>query len=229
MYVNQDGVQFNAPAVFDQLIAKKEMPVTIGVFVMHGRVKAANGPGARPLQPQLRVRRPGRQLRAVPARRTAARGREAEATSDGRAIRLSKNGNDRCIAGAQQRRDLRLHGGLGTARCVHAACSAPSAPIVGLRGGNVYPTLIRKYEPKPIRIFLQDGSNDLNIYGGDWWMANQEMERSARLRRLRSEPRLGRRRPQRQARHEHLSRRDAVALEGLAEARHEGRGLQGAA
>ena len=49
---------------------------------------------------------------------------------------------------------------------------------VGLRGGNVYPTLIRKYEPKPLRVFLQDGSNDLNIYGGDWWMANQEMERA---------------------------------------------------
>ena len=36
----QDGIQYNAPAVFDELIAKKEMPVTIGVFVMHGRVKA---------------------------------------------------------------------------------------------------------------------------------------------------------------------------------------------
>src|SRR3954453_4981146 len=42
LYVNQDGVQFNAPAVFDALIAKKEMPVVIGVFVMHGRVKAAS-------------------------------------------------------------------------------------------------------------------------------------------------------------------------------------------
>jgi len=49
---------------------------------------------------------------------------------------------------------------------------------VGLRGGNVYPTLIRKFEPKPLRIFLQDGSGDQNIYGGDWWMANQEMERA---------------------------------------------------
>src|SRR6478672_9844313 len=42
VHANQDGVQFNAPAVFDQLIAKGEMPVTIGVFVMHGRVKAAS-------------------------------------------------------------------------------------------------------------------------------------------------------------------------------------------
>src|SRR4029079_11117540 len=42
VHVNQDGVQFNAPAVFDQLIASKDMPVTIGVFIMHGRVKAAS-------------------------------------------------------------------------------------------------------------------------------------------------------------------------------------------
>src|SRR5262249_9378973 len=37
VHINQDGVQFNAPAVFDELIYKKVMPVTIGVFVMHGR------------------------------------------------------------------------------------------------------------------------------------------------------------------------------------------------
>jgi sugar lactone lactonase YvrE len=47
--------------------------------------------------------------------------------------------------------------------------------FVGLRGGNIYPTLIRKTEPKPFRIFLQDGSNDLDIYGGNWFLANQEM------------------------------------------------------
>jgi len=50
--------------------------------------------------------------------------------------------------------------------------------LSGLRGGNNYPTLIRKTEPKALRVFLQDGSTDLNIYGGDWWMANQEMERA---------------------------------------------------
>src|SRR5580658_4545985 len=43
LYVGQDGVGFNAPAVFDELIHKKEMPITIGVFVMHGKVK---GPDA---------------------------------------------------------------------------------------------------------------------------------------------------------------------------------------
>src|SRR5688500_15631729 len=40
VHVNQDGIQYNAPAVFDELIHKKEMPVVVGVFVMHGRVKA---------------------------------------------------------------------------------------------------------------------------------------------------------------------------------------------
>src|SRR4029079_6799519 len=40
VYVNQDGIQYNAPAVFDRLTHRKEMPVTIGVFVMHGRVPA---------------------------------------------------------------------------------------------------------------------------------------------------------------------------------------------
>src|SRR5215471_11778624 len=40
VYVGQDGVGFKAPEAFDKLIAAKEMPVTIGIFVMHGRVKA---------------------------------------------------------------------------------------------------------------------------------------------------------------------------------------------
>src|SRR3712207_1938707 len=42
LYVNQDGIQWQAPVVFDNLIHKKEMPITIGVFVMHGRVRAAD-------------------------------------------------------------------------------------------------------------------------------------------------------------------------------------------
>ena len=46
---------------------------------------------------------------------------------------------------------------------------------VGLRGGDGYPTLVRKSEPRPIRVFLQDGSNDNDGYGGSWWYANQAM------------------------------------------------------
>jgi sugar lactone lactonase YvrE/enterochelin esterase-like enzyme len=176
VHVNQDGVQFNAPAVFDQLIAAKEMPVTIGVFIMHGRVKAASEQALDRFNRSYEYDGLGDDYvrflldELLPEV-------EKKMTSDGRAIHLSKKGNDRSIAGtssgaicaftaAWERPDAftRVFSGIGT--------------YVGLRGGNVYPTLLRKYEPKPIRIFLQDGSNDNNIYGGDWWMANQEMERS---------------------------------------------------
>jgi sugar lactone lactonase YvrE/enterochelin esterase-like enzyme len=178
VHVHQDGIPFRgtAPAIFDQLIASGDMPVTIGVFVTPGVVKAPNpdaldrfnrsfeydGLGdayARFLLDEL--------LPEV----------EKKTTSDGRPIRLSKSGNDRSIGGASS----------GAIAAFTAAWERPDAfrrvfssigTYVGLRGGNVYPTLIRKVEPKPIRVFLQDGSKDLNIYGGDWWMANQEMERA---------------------------------------------------
>jgi sugar lactone lactonase YvrE/enterochelin esterase-like enzyme len=179
LWVNQDGIQFKAPQVFDELIARKEMPVVIGVFVRPGVVKARSGQAldrfnrsyeydglgdayARFLLDEL--------LPEV----------EKKTTSDGRPIRLSQDGNDRGIGGsssgaicaftvAWERPDSfrRVFSAIGT--------------YVGLRGGNVYPTLIRKYEPRPLRVFLQDGSSDLNIYGGDWWMANQETERALRF------------------------------------------------
>ncbi len=179
VYVNQDGLQYNAPAVFDELIARKEIPVTIGVFVMHGRVKAPSdkaldrfnrsyeydGLGdsyARFLLEEL--------LPAV----------ETKKAGDGREIRLSKDGNDRCIGGASS----------GAICAFTAAWERPNdfrrvfsaiGTYVGLRGGDIYPTLIRKVEPKPLRVFLEDGSGDLNIYGGDWWMANQSMERALKF------------------------------------------------
>lgn len=177
VYVNQDGVQWQAPVVFDNLIHKKEMPVTIGVFVMHGRVKAANADAA--------LDRFNRSYEYDGLGDNYVRfildellpEVEKQKTSDGRPIRLSKNGNDRAIGGASS----------GAICAFTAAWERPDAfsrvfsaigTYVGLRGGDRYHTLIRKYEPKPIRIFLQDGSNDLNIYGGDWWMANQTMERA---------------------------------------------------
>lgn len=42
-------------------------------------------------------------------------------------------------------------------------------------GGDLYPTLIRKSPIRPLRIFLQDGSNDLDNEHGHWFLANQQM------------------------------------------------------
>ncbi|HMG35605.1 MAG TPA: alpha/beta hydrolase-fold protein, partial [Blastocatellia bacterium] len=177
VYVNQDGIQYEAPTVFDNLIHKKEMPVTIGVFVMHGRVKAGDANTA--------LDRFNRSFEYDGLGENYVRFLleellpevETKKTSDGRAIRLSKNGNDRAIGGASS----------GAICALTAAWERPLefsrvfssiGTYVGLRGGERYSTLVRKFEPKPIRIFLQDGSSDLNIYAGDWWMANQTLERA---------------------------------------------------
>ncbi|MCX5660611.1 MAG: alpha/beta hydrolase-fold protein [Planctomycetota bacterium] len=47
-----------------------------------------------------------------------------------------------------------------------------------IRGGHVYPTLLRKTPPKPIRCFLQAGSMDLEVGWGSWPLANLEMAAS---------------------------------------------------
>ena len=176
VYVGQDGVQYNAPVVFDNLIAKKEMPVTIGVFIMHGKVKALDASALDRFNRSFEYDGLGDGYARFVLDEILP-DVEKKITGDGRPIRLSKNGNDRGIGGASS----------GAICAFTAAWERPDAfsrvfsavgTYVGLRGGHVYPTLIRKFEPKPIRVFFQDGSNDLNIYGGDWWMANQAMERA---------------------------------------------------
>lgn len=42
-------------------------------------------------------------------------------------------------------------------------------------GGDAYPGLIRKSPIKPLRIFLQDGRNDLDNEHGNWFLSNQQM------------------------------------------------------
>src|SRR5262245_60827733 len=164
----QDGLLYQATNVFNNLINKKEIPPLIGIFVTPGRVKA------------LSTNALDRFNRSV----------EYDGLGDNYArflldellphiatnlnLNLSTNGHDRAIAGSSS-------GGI----CAFtAAWERPDAfrrvfsslgTFVGLRGGNEYPTLIRKTEPKPILVFLQDGTNDLNIYGGNWCLANQEM------------------------------------------------------
>src|ERR1700730_8818490 len=177
VYVQQDGIRFEAPTVFDNLINKKEMPVTVAVFVAPGVVKAADGNTA--------LDRFNRSYEYDGLGDAYARflldellpDVETKRTTDGRAIKLSHDGNDCAIGGESS----------GAIAAFTAAWERPAAfsrvfsaigTYVDLRGGMRYPTLIRKYEPKPIRIFMQDGSNDLNLYAGDWWMANQTMDRA---------------------------------------------------
>jgi gluconolactonase len=177
VYVNQDGIQWKAPTVFDNLIAKKEIPITIGVFVTPGKVLAPNKDEA--------LDRFNRSFEYDGLGDAYARFLleevfpfvESKKTTDGRAIVLSKNGNDRAIGGSSS----------GAVCAFTAAWERPQefsrvfsaiGTYTGLRGADRYDILVRKHEPKPIRIFMQDGSNDLNIYAGDWWKANESMERA---------------------------------------------------
>jgi gluconolactonase len=166
--VFQDGIQYNAPKVFDELISQKAVPPIVGVFVMHGRVRA---PSADALD------RMNRSFEYDAVSGDYARFLLDELLphiSKAHDLALSTDPNDRAIAGNSS----------GAIAAFTAAWQRPDAfrrvfsaigTYVGLRGGHEYPVLIRKTEPKPLRIFLQDGQNDLNNYTGSWWVANQDM------------------------------------------------------
>ena len=169
-YVKRNGGA-NVPNVFDNLIHNGEMPITIGLFINPGIVPAKNEDS------QARFNR-SYEYDSVDDRYSRFLIEEfipmivAE-----HKLNLSQDPNDRGLCGsssggicafnvAWQRPDVfrRVFTTVGT--------------YVGLRGAHELSTIIRKAEPKPLRIYLQDGSNDNNIYGGDWWMANQAMLRS---------------------------------------------------
>jgi len=165
-YVGETG-DFRVPIVFDNLIHQKRMPVTVGIFI-----------------------NPGHKSEEFPENRWRADNRsfEYDTLSDqysrflldeilpevSKSVRLSESRDDRAICGISS-------GGI----CAFTvAWERPDAfskvlshvgSFTNIRGGHVYPTLIRKTEPKPIRVFLQDGSNDLDNAHGNWWLSNLQM------------------------------------------------------
>ena len=176
VYVNQDGIQWKAPTVFDNLIAKSEMPVTIGVFISPGKVLAQSTDALDRFNRSFEYDGLGDKY-----------GRflldeifpfvESQKATDGRAIRLSKSGNDRAIGGSSSGAVCAFTTAWENPEEFQRVFSAIGT-YVGLRGADRYDILVRKHEPKPLRIFMQDGSGDLNIYAGDWWKANESMERA---------------------------------------------------
>jgi enterochelin esterase family protein len=164
-YVNETG-QFRATIVFDNLIHKGEMPVTIGLFINPGEVPAAQ-PGQQP--------RKNRSFEYDTLSDQYARFLFDEMLPEvSKKYKLVRDANGRAICGISS-------GGI----CAWtAAWERPDAfskvlshvgSFTNIRGGHVYPSLIRKTERKPIRVFLQDGSNDLDNLHGNWPLANQEM------------------------------------------------------
>lgn len=174
LFVCMDGVAFNAPKVFDYLIAKKQMPVTIGVFIQSGTVMLNDTTVVRYNRTNEFDNMDDRFARFIEDEILPDVSKQK--TTDGRVISISTNANDRAIAGlssgaicaftaAWQRPDLfsRVFSAIGT--------------YIGMRGGDQYPVLIRKSEPKAIRVYLQDNNNDTwNPLFGNLFKANIDME-----------------------------------------------------
>lgn len=171
LYIGLDGVLCNAPQVMDSLIAIGKMPCTIGVFLQPGLIKDKDGIVLRYNRCYEFDSTTGDfatflETEVLPAI-------EAMSTPKGKPIRLSRNPQERMIFGlssggiaafnaAWHRPDLfgKVFTGVGT--------------FVAMRGGNDLQALVRKTEPLPLRVFIQDGSNDVwNPLFGHWYEGNQ--------------------------------------------------------
>jgi enterochelin esterase family protein len=164
-YVSEKG-SYRVPVVFDNLIHKKEMPVTVGIFIDPGVFPSANTKGKG---------RSNRSFEYDTLSNKYAEFLEKEILPEvAKTVKLREDAAGRAICGISS-------GGI----CAFtAAWERPDlfskvlshvGSFTNIRGGDVYPGLIRKTERKPIRVFLQDGSGDLDNPFGSWPLANQQM------------------------------------------------------
>ncbi|VTT97483.1 Putative esterase OS=Pedosphaera parvula (strain Ellin514) GN=Cflav_PD3771 PE=4 SV=1: Esterase [Gemmataceae bacterium] len=166
-YVGEKGA-FRVPVVFDNLIHAKEMPVTVGIFLNPGTFPNAGGKGGRSNR-SFEYDTPSNQYvtflekEIFPEVAKTVKLREDAA---GRAICGISSGGICAFTAAWERPDL------------FSKVLSHIGSFTNIRGGDVYPGLIRKTEKKPIRVYLQDGVNDLDNLHGNWPQANLAMAAS---------------------------------------------------
>lgn len=145
-----------AQNVMDNLIYRREIPVMIGVFI---------NPGRRPDQPEPHPRDWGDRNTNRPTEYNTLDDKYARVIVEEllpvlyKEYNISKDPEQHGIGGASS----------GAIAAFTVAWERPDqfrkvlsivGSYVNLRGGHVYPDVIRKAEKKPIRVFLQDGRND---------------------------------------------------------------------
>ncbi len=184
LLIRLDGLGAFEGTVLDNLIARKEVPVIIGVGIVPGTVwKDPVGTAHRAASrfnrsyefDSLNDHFPDYVLNELlPAVQRLK-------THDGRAIRLSISGNDHAVTGGST-------GGIGSFTLAwrrpdqFTRVYSVIGTFVSMRGGHDYPALIRKTEPRALRIFLEDGSTDAwNPLFGSWYDANLNMESALRF------------------------------------------------
>ncbi len=177
-FVNPKG-DYRIPVVFDNLIYRREMPVTLAVFI---------NPGRGPDQQEASAKEWGDRTNNRRVEYNALDDKYSKLIVDellptlAKDYNLSADPNDRGIAGASS----------GAICAFTVAWHRPDqfrkvistiGSFTNIMGGHVYPDLVRDSEPKPIRIFLQDGVNDNRgrRRGGrydpnwDWYAQNRKM------------------------------------------------------
>lgn len=173
-YVNETG-EFRVPVVFDNLIHKKELPVIIGIFINPGHKNES--------LPENAWRANNRSFEYDTLSDQYARFLLEEILPEvGKTYKLTDDPEQRAICGISS-------GGI----CAFTvAWQRPDAfrkvlshvgSFTNIRGGHVYPALIRKTENKPIRVFLQDGKNDLDNQHGNWWLSNLQMDAALKFKK----------------------------------------------
>ena len=164
-YAKEDGA-WRVPAVFDNLIHRGEMPVTIGIFI---------DPGVLPARNETEQARFNRSFEYDGISDAYSRFLIDEILPEvATSYTLTADPSLRAIGGSSS----------GASCAFTAAWHRPDyfrrvlsfiGSYTNLRGADIYSSLVRKTEPKPLRVFLQDGNHDLDIYSGSWWIANQEL------------------------------------------------------
>ena len=174
-YADENG-QFRAPVVLDNLIHQGHLPVTIGLFVNPGHT---GGP-----IPDNRWRASNRSFEYDTLSDQYARFLQLELIphiASEHKLQLSPDPADRAICGISS-------GGICayTVAWEHPEWFSKVLSHVGsftnIRGGHNYPALIRKTDRKLIRVFLQDGENDLDNEHGNWWLGNLQMDRALKFK-----------------------------------------------
>jgi enterochelin esterase-like enzyme len=170
--VFQDGASYReyVPTVFDNLIAKGDMPVTVGIFIQPGLFEG--GKSNRSFEYDTLSDHYARFLleEILPEVEKTVRLRKDAA---GRAIAGASSGGICAFTVAWERPDEfgKVISWIGS--FVNIASGSTLR-----EGGHNYQAMIRKRPPKPIRVFLQGGANDLDNAHGNWPLANLTMAKS---------------------------------------------------
>jgi enterochelin esterase family protein len=178
LMVFQDGQNYlrndiKVPTVFDNLIAKKEMPVTIGLFIMPGKLSStATSQEAKQQRSVEYDTLSDAYARFLLEEMIPELEKKYAITKDpaGRAICGHSSGGICAFTVAWQRPDA--------FRKVVSHCGS----FTNIRGGHNYPSMIRLSDNKPIRVFLQSGTNDNDNPRGNWPIANQDMASSLKFK-----------------------------------------------